>query len=136
MIELFKLKSFRVKTQQQASIDVVINYISQAEGDQAYDVIGNNCITSNNTFYLDTKNKNYKYTIYRYNTGDITLDNTALNEYIKQSSSLIVGGIFKTNITPERQYRGHYGITFNLRFLDNTSNHDHLKEINKLNKIL
>lgn len=99
-----------------------INYISQAEGDQAYDVIGNNCITSNNTFYLDTKNKNYKYTIYRYNTGDITLDNTALNEYIKQSSSLIVGGIFKTNITPERQYRGHYGITFNLRFLDNTSN--------------
>ena len=24
-----------------------INYISQAEGDQAYDVIGNNCITSN-----------------------------------------------------------------------------------------
>ena len=100
-----------------------INYISQAEGDQAYDVIGNNCITSNNTFYLDTKNKNYKYMIYQYNkTSDIILDNIALNEYIKQSSSLIVGGIFKTSIAPEKQYRGHYGITFNLRFLDNTSN--------------
>lgn len=33
-----------------------------------------------------------------------------------------MGAIFKTTIPPERQYRGHYGITYNLRFLDNTSN--------------
>ena len=37
-------------------------------------------------------------------------------------TSLIVGGIFKTSIPPERQYRGHYGITCSLRFNDNTSN--------------
>ena len=100
-----------------------INYISQAEGDQAYDIIGNNCITSSNKFYLDSINKDYKYTLYKYGSpSEVKLDVTALNQYIKQSSSLIVGVIFKTAIPPERQYRGHYGITYNLRFLDNTSN--------------
>ena len=100
-----------------------INYISQAEGDQAYDIIGNNCITSSNKFYLDSINKDYKYTLYKYgSSSEVKLDVTALNQYIKQSSSLIVGAIFKTTIPPERQYRGHYGITYNLRFLDNTSN--------------
>ena len=102
-----------------------INYISQAEGDEAYNIIGNNCITSDNLFYLDTSNKNYKYTIYQYNkTSELVLNSLSLDQYIKQSSSLIVGGIFKTSITAERQYRGHYGITFNLRFLDNTSNQE------------
>ena len=100
-----------------------INYISQAEGDEAYDVIGNNCVTSNNKFYLDSNNKNYKYILYKYNEiNNITLDIEALNQYIKQSSSLIIGAMFKTSIPPNRQYRGHYGITYNLRFLDNTSN--------------
>lgn len=103
-----------------------INYISQAQGDQAYNIIGNNCIISNNIFYLDTKNKNYKYTIYKYNGGNnnkISFDEEALKEYLQQSSSLIVGGMFKTDIDPQRQYKGHYGITFNLRFKDNaTSN--------------
>ena len=100
-----------------------INYISQAEGDQAYDIIGNNCITSNNKFYLDSINKDYKYTLYEYeSSSEVNLDVIALNQYIKQSSSLIVGAIFKTAIPPERQYRGHYGITYKLRFLDNTSN--------------
>ena len=31
-----------------------INYITQAEGDQAYDIIGTNGIESSQTFYLDT----------------------------------------------------------------------------------
>ena len=100
-----------------------INYISQAQGDQAYDIVGTNCVISNNTFYLNSINKDYNYVIYKsgYNS-EVTLDITGLNEYIKQSSSLIVGANFKTSIPPERQYRGHYGITYNLRFLDNTSN--------------
>ena len=119
-----------------------INYISQAEGDQAYNIIGNNCITSNQKLYLDTNNKNYKYTIYSSQAaatgnastgtsttgpGDnniITIDTDALNHYIKQSSSLIVGATFKTSIPQDKQTRGHYGITYNLKFLDNTSNRE------------
>jgi len=42
-----------------------INYISQAEGDEAYDIIGNNIITSNDIFYLDSNNVNYKYILYK-----------------------------------------------------------------------
>ena len=103
-----------------------INYISQAEGDQAYNIIGNNCITSNQKLYLDTNNKNYKYTIYsqQSNNNIITIDTDALDRYIKQSSSLIVGATFKTSIPQDRQVRGHYGITYNLKFLDNTSNRE------------
>lgn len=100
-----------------------INYISQAVGDQAYSIIGNNVITSDNKFYLNTKNINYKCTIYQNGSvSDVVLDTDALARYIKQSSSLIVGATFKTSIDPERQSRGHYGITYNLKFLDNTSN--------------
>lgn len=103
-----------------------INYISQAEGDQAYNFIGNNCITlnDNNIFYLNTINKDYKYVLYEYgrNLNDIEFDEESLNQYIKNSSSLIIGAIFKTTIPLERQSRGHYGITYHLRFLDNTSN--------------
>ena len=96
-----------------------INYISQAQGDQAYDIIGNNCVTSSNKFYLNTVNKNYKYIIYQYNgVNEVNLNSESLNQYIKQSSSLIAGAVFKTSIPPDRQYRGHYGITYNLRFLD------------------
>ena len=101
-----------------------INYISQAQGDQAYDLVGNNCVTSKNKFYLNSNNKNYKYVIYQdgVSSSPLKLDTTSLNQYIKQSSSLIVGGIFKTNIPAQRQYRGHYGITYNLLFNDNVSN--------------
>jgi len=35
---------------------------------------------------------------------------------------VIVGGVIKTSIKPEKQYQGHYGITYNLRFNDNVSN--------------
>ena len=103
-----------------------INYISQAQGDEAYSTIGTNCVEDNNTFYLDTSNKNYIYALYDYNrkVNDIKLDIQSLNQYIKQSSSLIAGATFKTNIDIEKQYRGHYGIAYNLRFLDNTSNQE------------
>lgn len=99
-----------------------INYISQAQGDQAYDIIGNNCITSSSKFYLNTNNRDYRYTIYSYYGNKwINLNIAELNQYIKQSSSLLVGATFKTTIPPERQYRGHYGITYNLRFQDNAT---------------
>ena len=106
-----------------ASKKLGINYISQAQGDQAYEIIGNNNIISNNKFYLNTINKDYRYILYQYNNkSDLVLDIEGLNQYIKKSSSLIVGAVFKTTIPPERQHRGHYGITYNLRFLDNTFN--------------
>ena len=103
-----------------------INYISQAQGDEAYDIIGTNCITNNEKFYLDTKYQDYSYVLYEASKGvnNTFLDIEALNQYLKQSSSLIVGATFKTLIFPQKQYRGHYGITYNLKFTDNTSNQE------------
>ena len=42
----------------------------------------------------------------------------ALEQNIKQSSSLIIGANFKTNIPSNRQYNGRYGIKYKLRFKD------------------
>lgn len=99
-----------------------INYISQAQGDEAYDIIGNNCVISDNKYYLNTDNQNYRYTIYNATDNNNFFDKQALNQYIKESSSVIVGGIIKTSIKPEKQYQGHYGITYNLKFNDSVNN--------------
>lgn len=102
-----------------------INYISQAIGDQAYDKIGINCIELSKQVYLDTNNKDYIFTIYE--AGDqstdsiITINNLAISTYLKKSSSIILGASIQTSIDSSRQFRGHYGIIFNLVFNDNAS---------------
>lgn len=99
------------------------NYVNTAVGDQAYNIIGNNCIKTTNSFYLDTNNKNYNFNIYEYGVRDLVdLDIQGLNQYIKNSSSLIIGAKIKTQIDSTRQYQGHYGISFVLEFLDDDGN--------------
>ena len=103
-----------------------INYITQAEGDEAYDKIGKNCIRDEalkKKFYLDTNYDQYIYTIY---SDDNAERNDILNledaeQYITKSSSLLVGATFKTNIDITKQLRGHYGIIYNLQFKDNAT---------------
>lgn len=99
-----------------------INYISEAEGEQAYDILGKNCVTTSGLYYFATKYKKYSYTIYKYGvTSPLKIDTDSLNQYIKKSSSLIVGMTIRNSIPLEKQYQGHYGITFNLVFYDNSN---------------
>ena len=99
-----------------------INYISQAEGDEAYDLVGNNCVSATSVFYLDTGIREYSYKIYQAGAiSAVNIDTALLERYIHQSSSLIVGAYIKTSIPPARQARGHYGIRYNLRFKDNAT---------------
>lgn len=101
-----------------------INFISQAVGDEAYDIVGKNCITSNGIYYLDSDNKEYIYTIYEYNkTTDqnISIDIDQLQTYMKQSSSIITGASFKTSLDEKKQHQGSFGIVFKLCFLDNAT---------------
>lgn len=91
--------------------------------DQNYVINGINCITSDNIYYLDTEDNIYSYKIYdtdpqHPNYDDLTLDTDSLKQYIKESTSILVGATFKTNIPADRQYRGHYGIRFTLIFKD------------------
>lgn len=96
------------------------DYISAAVGDQAYNIIGTNCVISNNIYYLDSNNIDYSYDLYNVNnaSNNIDLDIQGLNQYLKQSSSLIVGAKIRTEIPIQRQGYGHYGIVFNLEFID------------------
>ncbi len=101
-----------------------INYISQAEGDEAYDIVGTNCFESSGIYYLNSDNENYSYAIYDRGSNvsdNLVLNMTSLEQYIRESSSLIAGATFKTNLAAAKQSRGHYGIVYNLRFWENTS---------------
>lgn len=96
-----------------------VNYVSVAEGEQAYYIIGNNCINSSGVYNLDIDKNNYSLDIYVHNNDNenqITFDVNSLQQYLKQSSSLIIAAKIKTNIDSPKQIRGHYGITFTLRF--------------------
>ena len=104
-----------------------INYVATAEGDEAYEPIGNNCINSTNTFELCSYRKDkYVQVLYSKDYGNnqnlISLDKKSVNEYIKNSTSLICGARIRTSLPVEQQYRGNYGIIFALDFIDNTNN--------------
>lgn len=98
-----------------------INYISQASDDEAYELVGQNCINNNDIYYLDTNYIKYGYDIYNYerdqNNGII--DTTTLEYNLKHSTSMLVGATIKTNIATNKQRNGHYGIAYTLRFYDN-----------------
>ena len=101
-----------------------INFVSQAVGDEAYDIVGKNCITSNGIYYLDSDNKEYIYTIYEYNKTidqNISIDIDQLQTYMKQSSSIVAGASFKTSLDEKKQHQGSFGIVFKLCFLDNAT---------------
>lgn len=101
-----------------------INFVSQAVGDEAYDIVGKNCITSNGIYYLDSDNKEYIYTIYEYNKTidqNISIDIDQLQTYMKQSSSIVAGASFKTSLNEKKQHQGSFGIVFKLCFLDNAT---------------
>lgn len=74
-----------------------LNYISAAIGDQAYNIIKNNCIISEDIFTLNINN-----TLQLYNKDEkdennlITVNQRQLNEYLKQSSSMIIEASFQT----------------------------------------
>lgn len=65
------------------------------------------------------------------------LDIESIEQYIHQSSSVILGATFKTSIPTNRQYKGHYGIRFNLAFRDNAAGNTVIRsyEVNEDNMI-
>lgn len=104
-----------------------INYVSAIEGDEGFQIVGNNCISSSQYFGLKSYKKDKQViTLYSKQYTDIQnsifLDKTAVNEYIKNQNIIICGGIIKTELPVEQQFRGNYGILFALNFLDNTKN--------------
>ncbi|MCC8173199.1 MAG: hypothetical protein LIO65_02045, partial [Odoribacter sp.] len=103
-----------------------INYVSTAEGQEAYDINGVSVVTSTDTFELSSYYpETYAKVLYSKDNDEednlITIDKTAIEQYIKTSTSLICGMTVKTKIPTENQYSGNYGAIFALDFISNST---------------
>lgn len=103
-----------------------INYIATSEGEESYEPIGNNCISSSTVFGLSSYSKGEQEKILYSrdfpNKNLIKVDSASAEEYIKQSANLVCSMKVRTLLPPEQQSRGNYGIIFALDFLDNATN--------------
>ena len=117
-----------------------VDYAVNPEGDEAYEVVGKNCVNNTNTIFemCSYNTGRYEYVLYDKNNhiNRININTKDLQEYITKSSSLICGGIFKTSLPKEQRFRGNYGILFELTFLDNASeelvNRDYIVDVNQM----
>ena len=98
-------------------------YIEQTDEEDLYNIVGSNCAyplgyTLQMSSYYSQINP-----IYLAGSDDnlLNIDITALNNYLKDSSTLICGAYFKTKLAPAQQIKGNYGITFGLDFKDNAA---------------
>ena len=93
------------------------------EEENLYEPVGNNCIDSN-AQYAFCSYRSQTRTIYDRSNGtnELRLNLKSVEAYIRNSSSILCGGEFKTKLPTEQQFRGNFGVIFELTFLDNSSN--------------
>ena len=96
------------------------NYVSLIEGDEGYEYIGTNVIDEHEKVLLCSYNENTSILLYDADaqTQLLNIDIAATEEYLKQSSHVIIGGEFKTSLPKEQRNYGNYGLIFTLEFLD------------------
>ena len=100
------------------------DYAVAAEGEEAFEIIGNNCVESNNQYNLCSYKTTNEYVIYDRNSSsanNLRLNLKSINEYIKSSTSILLAATIKTSLPTEQQFRGNYGILYELVFKDNAS---------------
>jgi hypothetical protein len=100
------------------------NYVSDIEPEDYYDKVGTNVISSSSTFELCSYIDKTLVLYDEEGTNLINVDLQGVEEYIKESSSLIVGATIKTTLPTIQQFKGNYGVTFTLAFendLDGTT---------------
>lgn len=114
------------------------DYAVTPEGDEAFEIIGNNCLYSSNTFELCSY-KAQQINLYEYGktNNKIEVNQKSVKEYVSKSSSVICGAVFKTNLPTEQRFRGNYGIVFELKFLDNATEKivtkNYVVDVNQMN---
>lgn len=100
------------------------DYAVSAEGEEAFEIIGNNCVESNNQYELNSYKTTNEYVIYDRNSSsanNLRLNLKSINEYIKSSTSILLAATIKTSLPTEQQFRGNYGILYEMVFKDNAS---------------
>lgn len=102
------------------------NYLDVVDTISQYSVIGNNIIINdgNEIGLCSYKPGGDAVVLYDKEHSEdalINLDVVAANTYLKQSKYMLCGASFKTNLDAIQQYKGDYGIAFDLDFIDNNS---------------
>lgn len=105
------------------SVDALgANYVPTIEGENSYNVYGKNCVENESTvFELCSYKKTDSKILYDFsdNINLINLNTKDVDEYIKETSTIICGASFKTSLDAIQRYKGNYGINFELIFKDN-----------------
>ena len=114
------------------------DYITITES--AYEVIGTNCIMSDEQYELCSYTpQEQRIVVYDRKKGEdnnIIIDNIGAKEYFKETETLKCGAIFKTALESEQQFKGNYGVHFELAFKDNATGEivlrDYILDINNV----
>ena len=99
------------------------DYAVSAEGEEAFEIIGNNCVEDNKEYNLCSY-KTQEFIIYQYgveSANNLRLNLKSAEEYIKSSTSIILAATIKTSLPTEQQFRGNYGILYEMIFKDNAT---------------
>ena len=106
------------------------NYAVTAEGEEAFEIIGNNCVESKNNYELCSYETTDKYIIYNRESSnnDLRINLKSIDTYIHSSSSIILAATIKTGLPTEQQFRGNYGIIFEIAFSDNGTTEEVIRE--------
>ena len=96
--------------------------------DAYYEQVGGNCIDESGSYSFSSYKDEIKV-IYDKTEGinDLHLNLQSIETYIRRSSSLLCGGMFQTQLPIEQQYRGNFGVVFELSFLDKASDNSILR---------
>lgn len=111
------------------------NYSISVEQDATYDFIGTNVVsngaTTLNSYHTESKE------LYNYSNEEdenvLTLDTFAIDEYIKENSSIYCAADFQTSLPQEQQLQGNYGIIFALDFSSNNNEEDVITKYYSIN---
>lgn len=103
-----------------------LNYNIAIEDKDAYEINGNNVISSSSTFGLSSYRKNtYTKVLYHKDFTEeqnlIKLNKTSIEQYIKTSKNIKCSAKIRTSLELKQQFRGNYGIIFAFDFIDNAS---------------
>ena len=97
-----------------------------------YEITGTNCLQNGGSFglwsYAKGEGEEHRdvQTLYKYNGDEkgLLLNETAVEEYIKKSTHIVIKSEMKTALPAEQQRQGDYGIIVGVTFFDNSGDKD------------
>jgi hypothetical protein len=105
------------------------NYISEIEAEDYFDKVGTNLITTDSEFGLCSYSNN-SLVLYQSDKKNnlLSVDLSGVEQYVKDSGSLIIGATIKTSLPILQQFKGNYGVTFTLIFTNDLDGSTYAKE--------